>query len=69
MLLLNRTASRGGGELGGTTVPPRLRGRAPAGPAWLPGSVGPKESKKLNVFPLEGSWKIFSVFRVPMAAV
>ena len=41
----------------------------PAGTARLPGSVGPKESKKLNVFPLEGSWKIFSVFKVPMAAV
>lgn len=50
-------------------VPPRCRRGSRASTARLPGSVRPKESEQPNVFPSEGSWKVFSVFKVPMAAV
>lgn len=40
-----------------------------AGLPWAQPGSRPEESKTLSTFPLEGSWKIFSVFKVPMAAV
>lgn len=41
----------------------------PCGHSQAPLPHQPEHCETLGTFPSEGSWKIFSVFKVPMAAV